>query len=125
MDEAAEMIACFGRAVTVRRPARGAYVEGRWVQPDAHTDIKIIASVQPIDGRTLERLPEAQRTREVRKIYASKVLFNRVEALGRKADIIVMDGECWEVSTVELWGPMLDHSKCLIMKMSTNEGVDR
>lgn len=126
MLNGAELIGCFGKNYTIKRSSKeGCYVDGRWQASRRDTEFTVLASIQPVDGRTLERLPEAQRTLETRKMYAACVLQNTVEDIGRNADRVIIDGEEWEVATVELWGPMLDHSKCIIIRMNTDSGVVR
>jgi 3-dehydroquinate synthase class II len=86
-------------------------------------EYEISASIQPLDGRSLARLPEAQRTAESRILYTDSTLMNKIEELKRNADQVIVDGECWEVSTVENWGPSLQHQKCIIIKVTTDKGA--
>lgn len=113
----------FVKEYVVRRPRGGQYIEGRWVESARYEEFPIKASVQPLDGRAIARLPEAQRTAEARLLYTQAKLENRVEELGRNADLVLINGECWEVSSIEGWGPSLEHQKCLIIKVTTDRGA--
>lgn len=115
----------FVKTYVVRRQKNaGQYIDGRWAPSSRMEEFEIKASVQPLDGRAIARLPEAQRSAEARLLYTNNnTLQNRVEELKRNADVVVIDGQCWEVSSIENWGPMLQHQKCLIIKITTDEGV--
>ena len=55
------------RQITLRRRAAGSRnTYGEW-EPGAAADSTILASVQPVDGKTLERLPEGRRQMDARR----------------------------------------------------------
>lgn len=88
---------------TVTRSAAGAYgTDGRFVAGSTST-FSITASVQPLDGRDLLRLPEGLRTSEVLKIYTKTRLF--VQGAGQDPDSVAIDGVPHQIEMVETWGP--------------------
>lgn len=86
----------------VTRAARGTYVNGRYVPSgDAPTVFSIRASVQPVDGRTLESLAEGERESEVRQIFTTTALMTSSD--DHEADQVDLDGDGdgWVVFRVE------------------------
>lgn len=84
---------------TVTRRAASTYSNGVRVAGSTST-LSITASVQPVTGRELERLPEGMRTTEVVKLYTTTAL--RTADSG-DPDHISIDGETYEVQLVERW----------------------
>jgi hypothetical protein len=93
----------FGAAYTVRRRNPGSYVDGDWVPSGTYTDYEMIASIQPINGRELEILPEGQRTKEAVRIYTKFGLQQAVEQQNVKGDLVSYRGRQYEVHKVEPW----------------------
>lgn len=85
---------------TVTRRAAGAYVDGRY-QPGATSTVEIVASVQPVTGRTLQDLPEGQRGEETRVVYTETEI--RSHGPGIEPDRITLDGETWICIRSERW----------------------
>ncbi len=110
----ADLIASFALPVTVRRfTIAGTWVEGVWV-PGAFEDFEDRMSVQPLVGKDLLNLPEAQRTKRLMKGYIATELRTVSEADKIDADQVFYDGVWFEVQTVELWKDgkeSLDHWK--------------
>ena len=62
---------------------------------------EIEASVQPLSGRDLQMLSDAERVLETRALYTDAELFVR---RGEKAaDTVAIEGESWRVFKVERW----------------------
>lgn len=76
-------------------------VDGRAVTA-APSTFSILASVQPMSGRELQRLSEGLRVAERRVLFTSTSL----RVIGAP-DVVSVDGELWEVETVEHWGPAI------------------
>jgi hypothetical protein len=92
--------------------ATGTYVVTRrgptTVGSDGRADLatsstfSILASVQPMSGRELQRLPEGMRVAERRVLFTATTL----QVVGAP-DVVRVDGEDWEVESVENWGPAI------------------
>jgi len=95
----------------VKRRAPGATVDGR-DRKGAETVVSIRASVQPASGSTLDRLPEGMRQREVREVYSATQL--RTQGPGRLPDLIVIDGNDYEVESVDDWSQLAGYWKAIV-----------
>ena len=110
------MIARKGKEVTVKRYEASTIDHGRFVS-GAETEFTAIISVQPVTGRELLNLPEAQRTKGVLKGYTVTELKTADETGKTKADVVVYKGKNYEVQTVEDWGEGdLQHYKVLLVE---------
>lgn len=75
--------------------------------------LTVDASVQPMSGRKLADLPEAQHADDVRNLYTLTRLFTREP--GFEPDVITYKGETWRVTQVETWEMGGDtHYECQI-----------
>lgn len=72
--------------------------DGRAVVATPST-FSVVASVQPLNGRDLLRLPEGERSTERVKVYANTQLF--VSGAGQVADLITVAGIQYEVETAQ------------------------
>lgn len=99
---ASDLINDFGSTVTVTRFAAGAYVNGEYVA-GATSTFTTIMSIQPMSGRELLNLPEAQRTRQYAKGFASVELFTVQTSPSKRADMIAFQGKNYEVQKVQYW----------------------
>lgn len=85
---------------TVTRYGAGSYVEGEHTEGTASTfDIK--ASVQPMSGRELMKLPEGERTQDNLVVLTASELRTREGTA--QADRLSIDGATYEVLGVEDW----------------------
>jgi hypothetical protein len=77
---------------TVTRSATGLYVDGDYTRTTTTLDIS--ASVQPLTGVDLQRLPEAERTAGRYKLYTETELLTSRELSGEllAADTVPFDG---------------------------------
>lgn len=120
---AAALIATFALPVTVRTFAPGEWVDGLWVEGLAADTVEEM-SVQPLVGKDLLNLPEAQRTKRLMKGYIAKELRTVSETGQYKADRVFYDNVWFEVQTVELWkdaqkpDSSLDHWKVVLAEVN-------
>ncbi len=89
-------------ATVTRQDAAGSYVNGEYVG-GATTDFEIQMSIQPLTAKEVLKLPEAQRTKQWVKGYASEALFTSEQSASKKADRVSLNGRNFEVITVEYW----------------------
>ena len=99
---ATALITNFGQTVTVTRYAAGSYVNGTYVS-GAISTFSAIMSVQPMTGRELLNLPEAQRTRNIVKGYCPTQLYTAQQSASKKADLVTVGTKTYEVQNVEHW----------------------
>lgn len=104
--------------IVVNRTAIGSYIGGRYVDGTV-TSIPIEANVQPVNAKELLNLPEAQRSRDVIKIYTSfELKAAREGVVSTKADLIVYDGSTWQVHSSDTYKMgILNHTKALAFKL--------
>lgn len=81
---------------TVTRRALGAVSEGIYT-PGGTSTFTIVATVQPVDGRKLEPLPEAFHGSELCRVYTETELRT---AGAVPADTITIAGETWTIARV-------------------------
>lgn len=113
---AADLIASFALPVTIKRFSPGSYVEGKWVD-GGEEQFEDRMSIQPLVGKDLLNLPEAQRTKRLMKGYIATELRTSSETGQYRADQVLYDGVWFEVQTVELWKDgieSLDHWKVIL-----------
>jgi len=112
----------FRSPITLRRPAPGSYVEGRWVE-GAYTDSTITASIQPLKGEDMESLPEGRRDSEAYKMYTSTLVKTVQEAgSNQNADRVIFFGKEFEVHQVNEWQnnsnfTIVNHYKYLVLRI--------
>lgn len=114
------------RAITgtydvTRAAGPGTYTNGVLV-PAATSTVQVRASVQPLTGRELQRLPEGLRTRELLSVFTVDALL--VEAPGVRPDIITIRGETWQVEKVERFAELGDYYHSIVSKRPTEENPD-
>lgn len=107
----------FRRDLTVKRPAGGSYVNGVWVESGAPTTITVKASAQPATTEEMETLPEARRSQGVYKLYSDS-RFQSVLENANNPDIVVIDGQDYEVMRCEPWkNNIVNHYKALAARV--------
>lgn len=94
------LIEKMGKAHTVKRPAETTYVNGRAVT-GVVTTLEVKAHFQPMTGRELQRLPEGERSKEMRVGWTAEPLRSSGEE--GQSDVVEIEGDDWEVSRVEDW----------------------
>lgn len=100
---ATSLIDAFSEQVTVTRDdASGTWSNGVFV-PNGTTQFTVKMSVQPMNGKELLNVPEAQRTRRLVKGYCATELKTGDQESVQQADIVTYNGSDFEVQTVEYW----------------------
>lgn len=92
---------------TVTRPTASSYTNGRLNAPSTSTFV-INASVQPASGRDLQRLPEGQRSSEIKSIFTMTEL--------RLTDVVTIGSSTYQVQHVERWADSGNFFKALALK---------
>jgi hypothetical protein len=102
-----------GTYSVTRAANAGTYVDGVFV-PGSTSTLSIAASVQPVSGRELQRLPEGLRTRELLSLFTVDALL--VEAPGVRPDIITIRSETWQVERVERFAELGNYYHVIVSK---------
>lgn len=101
---------------TVSRSASGSYgASGRYTE-GSPSSFSIVASVQPLGGRDLQRLPEGMQTKELLSIYTSTEL--KTESSGHTPDIVTINGEQYQVQEVERWVELGNYYRATVAKVA-------
>lgn len=109
--------AAFRRELTVKRPASGSYVNGLWVADAADSSVSITGSVQPATTEDMQSLPENRRQLGAYRVY-SDTQFQSLLENEKNPDIIVIDGEDYEVARVWPWkNGLINHYKALAVRV--------
>lgn len=107
---------CSGSYV-VLRTAAGAYDEnGRYTAGSTST-FSINASIQPVSGRDLQRLPEGLRTLDLKSVWSRTQLFTAEAPAGMQADVITVGPHSYQVQTVLDWFSNAGYFKYIIQKV--------
>lgn len=111
------LIDCFAEDVVIkRRIGSGTYVSGYYV-PATQKTFKVRMSVQPAGGDDLQMLPEGQRTRNVKIGFCADELKGMNNETDKDMDIVVYDGDEFEVHNVEKWvGLAMNHWKITMIQ---------
>jgi len=113
----------FRRKFTVKRKSGGSYnTSGFFESTGADTTLEIEASIQPATGSDMKLLPENRREEETTKLYTDTRLIGIIRGSGMNPDIIIIDGDDYEVVSVYPWSNgVIDHYKVLASKRVTND----
>ena len=110
--------------VTLVRSSEGGYVSGTWVD-GIKEESQFLANVQPLrKGTELMSIPEADRTRELIKLYTTTECYPVVEGDAKlKADLIVYDNKTYEVLSVSSYKMgILDHYRVVAARLPISAG---
>lgn len=107
-----------GKNYNVTRRNPGSYVNGKWVEGSLITPLVAFASIQPMTGREMMRIPEGDRNRERKIAYSADLLKVAEPTAKTKADILNVDGQDFQVESVEPW---TDYWKAVIVKVNESE----
>ena len=97
---------------TVTRSNPGTYGTDGRLSLGSTSTFTITASVQPLNGRDLLRLPDGERTTERLKVYTPTQLFT--QGAGQAPDVITVAGINYQVETAEVWGPDGNYYKLIV-----------
>lgn len=112
-------------AVTLTRYAAGSVGSDGRRTIGAGTASTIMASVQPLTGRQLQRLPEGERQSYPLVIYTVSDVRTADHIAGVPADRITTGGNTYEVGRVQRWpaaGP-LPHYEAYLMRLDETGGA--
>lgn len=98
---------------TVRRAPPATFVSGRRAIGSSY-EIQVVASVQPLTGRELMRLPEGERTRERMVVFTADALHTQSD--DHAGDEIIIDGDVWEVERVENWSTLGGYWRSFVVR---------
>ncbi len=104
---------CDELALVVTRSAASTYTGGRLDTPTTAA-LSISASVQPLTGRDLKRLPEGSRVSDALVLFTTTEL--KTSGAGQSPDLIAIGGESYEVQNVEAWGNVGSFWKAIVLK---------
>lgn len=83
------------------------------------SSLSILASVQPLGGRDLLRLPEGERSRQWVAVFTATALRVADAPNGQMADLVSYRGEQHEVQSVEQWDESGNFFKAIAVKVQT------
>ncbi len=105
---------------TVTRFSPGSYgadaEDGRYRFGATHT-FRVRASIQPLTGEELLRLPEGERTRERIVVFTARRLKTATQAEAASADRVEYQGNQFEVESVESWNERFSYFRCIAAKI--------
>ncbi len=84
-----------------------------WLAPAVST-FQAAGSLQPLEGRHVDALPENLREREVKVFFTSAEL--RTGGDDGEADRVVIEGEEWEVRDVKDWATLAGYHEALVVR---------
>lgn len=114
MDLSGVVLGLASGSYSVARSLGGYDGDGRYY-PGTISTFNIQASVQPLKGRDLLRLPEGLRTEELVTIYTPTQLFT--QGANQDPDVVTVAGLQYQVQTVEQWGPDGSYWKAIAAKL--------
>lgn len=94
---AALAIDFYAKSYTLRRPAPGSYIDGRWVEGGAPVDSTIRAAVFAPSLNDTIRMPEGDRTRVVWAIWTRVQLHASSEDNQTRGDLVQVGGQWFRV----------------------------
>ena len=101
-----------GQTITVTRRAQGIFVNGRYVPGTASTITVENCSVQPLNDRELQNLPEGHRTKDMLKLYTPEVL-----QVAKDPDHVTYEGTEFEVQAMANWRPQGNYHRYLLVEV--------
>lgn len=88
----------------------GSYVNGVWTKAESASTFE--GSVQPVTGKEVESLPVGREDRGKVKVYSNTPLNVSTEAQGHSGDIVIWEGQKWEVIfELKYQNGLIDHYK--------------
>lgn len=107
------------QTLTVTRESGGTFTNGKWV-PGTPSTFTIDASIQPLNMRELELLPEGRRASgESYKLYTDYV-DDLLTVTDETPDVVSIYSEDFEVFGKEVWGNgLINHKKYIVTRKTT------
>lgn len=106
-----DLIENFAEPIKIIRSKKGEIDDEGKILPGKKTELMILAAVQPFTMKEMENLPEGERSKQMIRLYTSDVLkLSENESL-KSADVVLYNGQCWEVQKTEVWPGGLGHYK--------------
>jgi len=88
--------------VTVTRTETGAFVDGNYVA-GVTSNFKTVCSVQQPKASELQKLPQGERDKDIRKFISKKILRTTNDRDGVIADSALYQGAQYKIIMVENW----------------------
>lgn len=106
-----------GTILGTRIKTAGGYVNGEWVDGETEA-ISLEGSKQPLRPDEIQILPEGRREFQAYKIYTDFQLQISDKTTGINADILAINGEAFEVISVEPFqSDVVSHYKAIAVKL--------
>lgn len=106
----------FRKDFTVKRPPNGSYNAGEYVQGSGVV-FTVKASAQPATTEDMQSLPEARRQLGAYRLYSETKFQSLVEGVSNP-DVIVIDGDDYEVAQVQPWkNGLIEHYKAIAVRV--------
>ena len=107
----------------VRRTGGQIDEDGYWQGGDERQG-EIFASVQPLNIREIEAMPEGQAKTSAVKLYTSEPLLTAVQGKRQEADIILWQGKRYVTTDcIPYQSGVISHYKIIAREEATNEGA--
>ena len=103
LNDLSEAVESCSVSVEVTRWLASPVVRGRKQGKTASEVFPMMASVQPMGPKQLQRLPEGSRTEGAITLHSSKRLLTLQTEIGQQADNVLYNGENYQVQSVEDW----------------------
>lgn len=101
----------------VIRASQGHYIKGCYIE-EPGSSFLILANIQPLNPDELENFPEAQRTKEMIKLYTPATLLTAEESVLRKADTVLYNDKQYQVQQVYRYrGQHQRHNKAICVRL--------
>lgn len=109
------------RIVYMRRTGGHMDEDGYW-RAGAEKKGEIFASVQPLNIREIEAMPEGQAKTSVVKLYTSEPLLTAVQGKRQEADIVLWQGKRYVVTDcIPYQSDVISHYKIIAREEAVNE----
>lgn len=105
---------CGGTYTVTRGSTAGTFDANGYAVPPSRTTFAIRASVQPLTGYEIDRLPEGLATHEVVKLYTATLLNTQTST--QDPDIVTIGNDTYQVNNVQGWPTLGNFYKVLCTK---------
>lgn len=110
------------KIVYIRRTGGHIDDDGYW-QTGEEKQGEIFASVQPLNIREIEAMPDGQAKTSAVKLYTSEPLLTAVQGKRQEADIVLWQGKRYVVTDCIPYQSIISHYKIIAREEATNEGA--